>query len=200
MDSQTLQDRISKGMGVAARKCGRPYTVYRPDGVIQPVSPQRRVMQLLAVFTPGGLRSDISATYAQTLWRGIFDASYTQPGDYVVGAADTYFVATQTPGDPVQCVQTNRVVTIVRPAPAIQGGYSGFFSDPADLVITLWPASLLESNGNSFIKVGESRFGGWTLLLPRFPVNPQVADIVSDDLGGAYSVSSARKRLLVGVC
>ena len=194
MDARTLQDRISKGMGVAARRAGCPFGLYRTGGIVQPVSPDNRIMELPAAFTPNGKRS---AAYGQSLWIGTFDSSYTQPGDYLVSASSTYFVASQLPGLDVQCVLTNRTVSIVRPMPAMQGGYSGFFSTPGEVVITAWPACLLESGGDAGGgRVGETRFGGWTLLLPCLPASPQIADVVSDDLGGAYVVGSAEQSVL----
>ena len=195
MNARTLQDRISKGMGVAARRAGCLFGLYRPAGIVQPVTPGNRILELPAVFAPAGKRG--GAVYGQSLWSGTFDSSYTQPGDYLANASETYFVASQLPGLDVQCVLTNRTVSIVRPMPAMQGGYSGFFSTPGDVVITQWPACLFESGGNAEGgRVGETRFGGWTLLLPMLPALPQTADVVSDDLGGAYVVGSAEQSVL----
>ena len=195
MDARALQDRISKGSGVAARRTGCLFGLYRPAGVVQPVRPQNRLLDLPAAFAPAGKRG--GAVYGQSLWTGTFDFSTTQPGDYLASDAATYFVASQLPGLDVQCVRTNRTVSIVRPTPALQGGYSGFFSTPGDVVITDWPACLLESGGQAGGgRVGETRFGGWTLLLPVLPAPPQIADVVSDDLGGAYVVGSAEQSAL----
>ena len=195
MDAGALQDKISKGLGVAARKCGTPYTVYRPSGPLQPVNPRGRVIELSAYFTPGDGGLNRGASYGQAVWQGVFDASYTQPGDYLVGDRDTYFVAVQTPGAPVQCVLVNRVVTLVRPTAAMQGGYSGFFATPGEPLVILWPGSLLEAGGHGGSRIGETRFGGWTLLLPRLPATPQTADVVSDDLGNAFTVGSAEETI-----
>ncbi len=195
MDARTLQDRISKGMGVAARRAGCRTTVYRPGGAVQPISPRNKLLELAVVFTPFGGRAE--AAYGQPLWRGAYDAAYTQAGDYLVAPSATYFVASQQPGLEVQCVLTNRVVSIVRPAPATQGGYSGFFATSGEAVLTAWPACLMESGGQAAGgRVGETRFGGWTLLLPVLPAVPQVADVVSDDLGGVYVVGSAEQSRL----
>ena len=195
MDARTLQDRMAKGMGVAARRQGCLFGLYRQAGIVQPVSPGNRLLELPAIFAPFGRRA--GAAYGQSLWSGTFDSSYTQPGDYLSGKSGTYFVASQLPGLDVQCVLTNRVVSIVRPMPAMQGGYSGFFSTPGDVVITAWPACLLEAGGHAGGgKVGETRFGDWTLLLPVLPAVPQIADVVADDLGGAYVVGSAEQSVL----
>ncbi len=195
MDASTLQDRISKGMGAAARRAGSLFSLYRPPGIVQPVSAGNRILDLPALFAPFGKRP--GAAYGQSLWSGTFDSSYTQPGDYLASASATYFIASQLPGLDVQCVLTNRVVSIVRPTPAMQGGYSGFFSTPGEVVITAWPACLLESGGHAEGgRVGETVFGGWTLLLPTLPTRPQTADVVSDDIGGAYVVGSAEQSVL----
>ncbi len=195
MDAQTLQDRISKGMGVAARRAGCLVSIYRPQGVIEPISARNKIMELFALLTPGQGHS--GATYGQALWQGVYDASYTQAGDFLVGAGVTYFVACQRPGLPVQCVLANRVVSIVRPLPATQGGYSGFFSTPGEPVLVGWPASLLEHGGHGTSEMaGQTRFGGWTLLLPALPVAPQIADVISDDLGSSYVVGSAEQSVL----
>jgi hypothetical protein len=195
MDVLGLQDRINKGMGVAARRVGRRFALYRPDGSAFPLDPKRRKLDLAAVFLPGSSSGIVN--YGHILWRGIFDASYCRPGDYLVGEFETYFVAIKQLGYPVQCVLANRVVSIVRSSPAAQGGYSGFFATPGIVVLHEWPASLLESGGHAEADgLAQTRFGGWSLLLPPTDLRPQIADVVNDDLGGVYTVSSAEQSLL----
>jgi hypothetical protein len=203
MDARTLQDRMTKGLGVAARKLGEPFTVFRPAGPLQPTAPQNRVIVLFAAFRAEGGGTGRAPDYGQPLWWGTFDASYTRPGDYLVCGPQVYFVASQIPGLPVQCVRTNRVVTILRPAPTASGGYNGFYATPGDIVIDGWPASLLEAGGRAGdAKPNEMRFGAWTLLLPALPAPPQVADVVTDDFCSTYVVTAAEQselgwRLLV---
>ncbi len=197
MDGPTLQNRISKGMGVAARRSGLPFTIYRPCGAVQPLAAQNRVLELSAAFYPGVSDGKSGADYGRPLWRGVYDALYTRTGDYLVGRETTYFVACQQVGLPVQCVRTNRIVSLVRPTPATQGGYSGFFSTPGETVLAEWPASLLVEGGRADeVRVGETKLGIWTLLLPTLPVCPQAADVVSDDAGGVYAVGSAEQSVL----
>jgi hypothetical protein len=203
MDSAALQDRISKGMGAAARQFGAMFTLYRPRGPSQPIGRHSRVMELPAAFRAAGSSAPRAPVYGQPLWQGIFDASYTRAGDYLVGRDETYFVASQKPALPVQCVLTNRTVTIVRPLPAAPGGYSGLYESPGESVILGWPASLLETAGHAAgVQANETRYGSWFLLLPEMPAIPQVADVVTDDRGGTYVVGAAEQsnlgwRLLV---
>lgn len=197
MDGQKLQALAAKGMALAGRLLGAPYVVYRPKGVGKPTWAQNRLIVLNAAFASEGSGAPQAPDYGQPLWRGQFNASYTRAGDYLVGQGVTFFIARQWPGLPVQCVLTNRVVTIVRPTPAAQGNYSGLFASPGETVILEWPVSLLESGGHSTgLKPGETRLGSWDLLLPVLPVVPQVADVVTDDLGGTYVVGSAEQSTL----
>jgi len=196
MDSWLLDNLIAKGMGVAARKLGRPFNVFRPDGAMQPLAPQNRVIKLFAVFQAEG-GAPHAPDYGEALWQGIFDSVYTQAADYLVGPRETYFVAAQKPLLPVQCVLTNRVVTVVRPAPAAQGGYSGLYATSGERVIMGWPCSLLEAGGRGAgAALTETRFGNWVMLLPALPVPIEVADVVSDERGSTYVVSIAEQSTL----
>jgi hypothetical protein len=197
MDGQTLQNLITKGMGVAGRMLGSPFVVYRPRGINAPLSSQNRVIELSAAFSAEGSGLPRAPDYGQALWWGTYDASYTRAGDYLVGCDKTYFVAAQAVGLPVQCILTNRMITIVRPLAAGQGGYSGFFASPGEMIIGDWPASVLESGNHSpALRPGETRLANWELLLPALPTSLQVADVVTDDLGVSYVVGLAEQSTL----
>jgi len=197
MDGPTLQNLITKGMGVAGRLLGSPFVVYRPRGVSAPVDAQNRVIELSAAFSAEGGGLPRAPDYGHAVWWGTFDASYTCAGDYLVGCGSTYFIAGQRLGLPVQCVLTNRVVTVVRPLAAAQGGYSGFFASPGELIIADWPASVLElGNHSPALRPGAARLANWELLLPTLPTSLQVADVVTDDLGANYVVGLAEQSTL----
>ena len=202
MDALALQDKVSRTMGVAARKLGGVCVVYRPKNASRPVHDGNRLVELFAAFEPQGRAGSGSARF-QPLWRGVFDASYTRSGDYIVGVDDTYFVATKPPAQPVQCILTNRVVTISRPGFSSQGGYNGLYASSGKTIIVGWPVALVEDGSASKgTKVGTSSLGGWTVLLPLLPATLQLADVVTDEAGGTYVVEAAEQnnsgwRLLV---
>ena len=52
MDGTLLQDRLSRGMGAAARVFGLPYDAYRPVGA-DPLRPEGRFLRLPAAFDGG---------------------------------------------------------------------------------------------------------------------------------------------------
>ena len=193
MDGITLQDRINRGMGVAARRIGSPYTVYRPAGPVNPILSRNFVISLSAAFSAGDDNFRKADSVGRSQWLGVFDAAYTLPGDYLVGRAGVFFIASQVPLLPVQCVKTNRVVTVTRPAPPAPGGYSGLISGAHELVLRGWPASVLALTTRVSGNLPETRFGSWNLLLPLLPVSPQAADVVSDDTGRNFVVGSAEQ-------
>jgi hypothetical protein len=192
MDGTALADKIRRGMGCAARRIGSPYVVLRPRTSSNPLSTRNRIIKLYAAFNSQDGRFDRVKAYGDPVWWGVFDASYTQPGDYLVGAA-TYFVAAQLPLLPVQCVLTNRTVTVARPMVTQQGGYSGLVTETAQDVLAGWPASILALSARISGNLPETRFGNWTVLLPALPFGVQVADVVTDDIGRVFVVAAAEQ-------
>jgi hypothetical protein len=197
MDGICLQDKISRGMGLAARKLGTPFVVYRPACAANPLISRNRIIKLNASFNAEDGRFRTVSGFGRPVWWGVFDASYTQPGDYLVGTSGTYFICAQRPLLPVQCVATNRVVQILRAAVPVTGGYSGFSATSAVPVLTGFPASLLEAGtraGDTDVRA--QKLGGWNLLLPALPVSPQAGDVVIDDSSQNYVVGAAEQSAL----
>ena len=202
MDGTALTDRIYRGMGVAARRLGSLYIVYRPTATANPLSSRNRVIKLFAAFSAGDGGFARAESYGDAIWSGVFDGCYTQPGDYLVGAAGTFFIAAQAPLLPVQCIKTNRVLTITRPAQPLVGGYSGLVIETASDIDTGWPASVLALSTRISGNLPDTRFGNWSVLLPQLPAPPQAADVIVDDSGrnfvvGATEQSDLGWRLIV---
>jgi hypothetical protein len=194
MNGDTLQDKISFGMGRAARKLGAPFIVYRPGTSIQaPLSSRNRVIKLYASFNAKDETYRRVSSHGQAEWWGVFDTSYTQPGDYLVGPSGIFFVSAQRPILPAQCVRTNRVLSIVRPGAPVTGGYAGLVNAGTTPLLSLWPASVLTTASRSASKPTETRFGEWSVLLPILPLNLEINDVVTDDLGAAHVISSAEQ-------
>jgi hypothetical protein len=191
MDGGTLQDRISRGMGTAARRLGSPYVVYRPQGPACPLQPANRIIQLCATFSSGSQLFRSASGYGGLLWTGVFDGAYTSSGDYLSDCRATYFIAAQRQLLPIQCVRTNGTITISRTAPAAFSAYSGFVLESAAPIISGWPACLRILHATTRGASPESRFGVWTILLPTLPMCPQVEDIINDDAGRSFSIAAA---------
>ena len=200
MDSRTLQDRIDRGLGAAARHVGAPCDAYRPADPLRPLAPQARYLRLHATFTTEdhGLRRPVA--YGRATWSGIFDTAYTRPGDIIAGPGGIYFIAAQQPLLPALCVLTTRTVTVTRsaaPATAGVNGYGGLLAATATTTLAGWPASILFAGAGSPGDLpGESSTPVWTILLPATPVPLAGADLVTDDRGVSYVVGSAELTAL----
>lgn len=191
MDSDRLKDLIAKGMGLAAQKVGQPFIVYRPSGPNEPLSERNRVIRLFAAFELEGAGNSRSAG---SVWRGIFDALYAQVGNYLVGQSQVFFVASQLPNLPSQCVLTNHLINLTRPSLTAQGGYSSLFPSGGDTILSGWPAAIIAGTSHSArLQAGGTGSSGWTILLPDLPLCPRAFDVLSDDTGASYVVGEAEK-------
>ena len=204
MNGMTLQDRISRGMGVAARRIGSVHEVFRPDGPAAPLVRDNRQLRLHASFSAEDARFGKPAGYGRATWWGVFDAAYTRPGDYLVGAHGTYFVAAQQPLLPVLCVRTNRSVSVGRAGAARSSdSYGGVQPRAASTLIRHWPASVLGTSGGlAGVIPGDGGVGTVTVLLPCLPVQLRTGDLVVDDLdrtfvAGVVEESALGWRLVV---
>ncbi len=192
MDGKALQNRVSKALGTAARRIGTQYIVYHPRGCVAPLNPRHRVIKLHAGVEPIGGAGASLGGYGVVLWRGIFDSLYTSPGDYLHGQGGTFFIASQLQLQPILLVKTTHIITISRALPVASGGYSGFVGSSASLIIVGWPALLVEAGGRIEGTLPEAHYCNWLIMLPLLPTSPEVADVLSDDLGRRFVVASAQ--------
>ena len=150
MDARRLQDRLHYGLGTSARHIGRTANAYRPVGAFDPLDRQNRFLRLPAAFLPAKGGTETANAHGQPLWLGIFDASYTRAGDYLLLDSEIFFIASQAPLLPVLCVMTNRTISVSRPTVQTATGtnpYGGFTVDTSFDLMTLWPASVLGVDG-----------------------------------------------------
>jgi len=203
MDQAKLLDRMRWGMNIAARTIGTPTDLYRPRSIINPLDPTNRILRMHAAFMPrrGGMLT--SKGYGDALWRGVFDAAYTQSGDYLVQPHRTLFIADQQSlGEPL-CVQTNRFITISRATLPVGLGaiaYGGLVPGNSMVLLENWPASVLGIGDHGRPTAGlptDVATPCWTVLLPdQNGVQLQNGDFYHDDLGrGAVIVSSEQTEM-----
>lgn len=193
MNGARLQALIySKGYAKTADKIGLPHTIYRPTSAVNPtpISNANVIGTLNAHF-----RVDDGLTqfnnYGKAVWRGWFDGTKTQVGDYLVGADGTYFIAAQQPLLPPLCVQCNSTINITRPGdPAPYGalGYNGGASDIA--LMTGWPASILagpKGEKNEVGLPGDVKQSWWSILMPAWDgVLLTASDVMTDQNGRRF--------------
>jgi hypothetical protein len=198
MTQARIQDRIQWGLNVAARVAGDFADAYRPKGISDPLAAENRFLRLPALFS--GMRGQFQRpnAYGEPLCHGIFDAAYTRVGDYLLQDGVRWFIASQEPLLPVQCVRTNRIVTFSRAAaPTMTGmnGYGGVTATNPTALLTNWPASVLAASGRMQPAAGlpaDSTVPFWTVLLPSLTGTVLLpGDLMRDDLLRSGVVTAA---------
>lgn len=198
MDNNQLQDKIYLGLGKTARYLGSAADAYRTSKTFEPLDKQNRFLRLPAWFTSTNNSVSSTNTYGQPLWHGVFDASYTQPGDYLVVQSKVYFIAAQEPLLPVLCVMTNRTVSISRlnlQASTAANPYGGYTSGASTSLINGFPACVLGNNKSSSSLANlptDQTLSSWYVLLPApegVLINP--GDFITDDLGRNAVITGA---------
>ena len=146
-----LQDRISRGLGAAARALGSTTDAYRPSGVADPLAPKNRYLRLHTAFSATDGKFLGQTRTVPPYGRASLISAYTRPGDYLVQHSGTWFVAAQQRLLPALCVKANRVVSFARAAAPTTNGlnaYGGVTLATATPLLTNWPASVLGVAGS----------------------------------------------------
>jgi hypothetical protein len=189
MNGRKLQDRLYLGSGLSARQVGQSADAFRPKGPFNPLDKQNRFLRLPATFVSAKGSGGRTNVYGDALWHGIFDASYTRAGDYLILETGKFFIASQEHLLPVLCVKANRIISIVRPnlqtSPA-SNAYGGYTSGSSVPLMEGWPASVLGENRSSASETDlptDQVIPYWNVLLPavaRVILSP--GDLITDDL------------------
>ena len=189
MDGRKLQDRLHRGLGTAARRIGHSADAFRPSGTSNPLSKGNHFLRLHAAFIPARGGTNYTNLYGDPFWIGVFDASYTRPGDYLDHEATIFFIASQKPMLPVLCVETNAVLSISRPLiqlNAASNPYGGYTLGGSTILVDHWPASVLSETkaGASTSNLPTDQAAPyWNILLPAIDHTLLVpGDIISDNL------------------
>jgi hypothetical protein len=189
MNGRKLQDRLYLGMGLSARHIGQFADAFRAAGPHNPLDRRNRFLKLPVCFE-SGKGGNQTNSYGDPLWHGLFDASYTRAGDYLVTGSGTYFVASQDALLPVLCVRTNRTISIARPGMqtgTASNAYGGYTSAQSIRLMDRWPASVLDTSGSTRSNTNlptDQTVPHWNVLVPSTTgVVLSPGDIITDDLG-----------------
>jgi hypothetical protein len=198
MNGRKLQDRLYLGLGLSARHIGQFADAFRPSGPFDPLDKQNRILRLLATVVSTRGKYSHTNLFGDALWYGVFDASYTRPGDYIVMQSGTFFVASQAPLLPVLCVKTNRLISIARPkmqASIAANSYGGYVLGASTALMGGWPASVLGENRTSHSAADlptDQVVPYWNVLVPspaKVVLSP--GDVITDDLGRTALISGS---------
>jgi len=189
MDGALLADRLSRGMGAAARAFGEAYDAFRPLGTVDPLRVEGRFLRLPAVLDGGDPGFRRPTGYERAL-RGTFDVAYLRVGDLLQGPRGVLFVVMLPPLNRPLCVLANAVAGVVRPSgPGLAGlgGYGG--ADAPELVMDGWPAQILAAGaGRGFGLPEDGGLGGFHVLLPLGAPAARTGDHLRDGAGRGFVV------------
>lgn len=190
----TIQARIWRGYAKAAQRIGVPYQFHRPDnGAFPGAALFTRPVSLNAEDMKYGRPSK----HGKAGWYALADGTGLQPGDYLVGPQGVFFLAALQPLLPILAVECNRTVTLSRPPePAGIGAqdYSGMTPDNAVPFASGVPCSILQGakgEKNEVDLPADTRLPWWAILMPAAVGTLGYGDLIGDDLGRHYIVSSA---------
>lgn len=197
-----VQSKVWFGYAQSAKRLGFTFAHYRPSSVNSPIAPANLIGSLpLALVQNFNFAAPMKFGNAQ--WQALVDGSQVQVGDYFVGPAPgssrTVFIAGMWPMLPIQAVECNRVLNILRVGNEERqygiGGYSGDTETTEVPLLTGWPASVLEGKRPQATDAklpGDAKIGAWAILMPALPgVAIEFNDIITDDLARRYLVQSA---------
>lgn len=210
--SERLADAVHRGLGRAGRILGQWCAVYRPDGPSDPLRARNLILRLPAAFArpDGSFRR--AAGWGDVLWRGVFDAAYTRPGDFLVqGGADVrvghesaiWFIVAQQRLMPVLCARTTARVRFSRPAVQEWPGAApyGGRDRPDDALLSNWPATVVAAGGTGAGDAGlpdDTRGVSWMVLLPAVSGVTLMAGDRMEDARGRNGIVAAAEQSDLG--
>jgi len=134
--------------------------------------------------------------YGKATWYALFDGQGVTVGDYFIGPVGVFFIAAMQPMLPILAVSCNRVISILRlqaHSSVGLGGYGGSTENSLTTLLKGRPASVLQGTKgerNEAALPGDTRTPWWTILLPGAGGQIKPNDVIEDELGNRYTVSS----------
>ena len=194
MDECSLNDRLSRGMGAAARVIGMEYNLFRPRGSGSPVRSELRLLRLPVALDGGNPGYRQPRGYDRAL-RGTFDTYAVQVGDYLVGPRGVLFIAAMPSRLKPLCVLTNVILDVLRPVgPDVPGlnGYGGVREPRLGAMLAGWPAEMTNGGEPERGRLPDNGGGArWSVLLPPTPTPLMGGDLLRDADGTRFVVRVA---------
>ncbi|KAF1009487.1 MAG: hypothetical protein GAK28_00125 [Luteibacter sp.] len=201
MDGVKLQGKVYAGYAQAAKRIGLPFQQYRTTSTSGAIVPAALIGTVVASFNAQDMKYGKPNAYGKPLWYCLADGRVLSPGDYLVNAASTYFIAGMQPLLPILAVDCNRMLSFYRPQqqPTVGiGAYGGNTAENQQLIATGFPASVLQGTKGERNEVGlpgDVKTPWWAILLPALPGNAQLRadDVAIDENGRRYVLASAEQ-------
>lgn len=191
----TQNDLYNRQYALIARRIGKSHAFYRLSGPLTPIG--TAYIQQPAAFTQDYQFAKPNK-YGVSTWFGFFDSTQCKVGDVIDGDFGKFFIAALQNCLPILCVQCNRTVSVLRVIQSDSVGVIGYGGDSSDVESALmsgWSASILQGTkgeANDAKIPGDVRTPWWAILMPAFSgIILRTSDIITDDIGRRYIISSA---------
>lgn len=207
MNGEQINQKIRYGYAKAAAKLGSPYELYRATTPFTPIDPDNLIGTLPMVASQDWSWMKANRP-GNAIWFACIDGQESseplsaQEDDYLVGNYKTYFVLTKEYQLPMQVVECNKVVNIIRPfqsaTAGYDGGYAGYEEADATPLMENMPISLLINRAG---RQAESKLPtdtlqpSWIALMPNIgETDLRTGDIIVglenlDNMPGIVSTS-----------
>lgn len=134
--------------------------------------------------------------YGKATWYVLVDGTDLEVGTYFKGPGGTFFIAAMQALLPIFVVECNRTVAVYRPYTQGDDGhgpYAGNTKKNQKLLIQGRPCSILQGTKGEKSEAqlpGDTRSPWWMVLIPEAGVDYRLDDIMVDDRGVRYVLSS----------
>ncbi len=189
-----IQAKIWRGYNIAAQKLGATYQFYRPSGGSFPGT---ATISLPVSLNAEDMKYGKPNKYAKATWYALVDGTTLDVGDYFIGPQGTFFVAALQPLLPIFVVECNRTVTLSRvqmPAGIAAPAYGGMTAANEIAYANGVPCSILQGTKGEKSDANlpaDTRMPWFNVLMPASVGSVQYGDLMVDDRGYRYVVSSA---------
>lgn len=197
MDGTRIQQLVNRGYALSAQRVGLPHNHYRPSGPGNPVAPANMVGVLPAVFSVDNYKFRRADGYGKPDHQALVDGSQLEVGDYLIGPAGTFFIASLDALLPIVAIECNAVLTFTRPGTVMPGFGAIAYgrADPSMALMSTWPMSLLQGTKGEKADDGlprDSRQPWYVGLIPAVTdIEIRTDDEARDERGHRYTVSSS---------
>lgn len=153
MNGTLLQQKIYYGYAIAAQKIGNAFSQYRAASPINPiVNGNLLTSSFLASFNVDWKYSKASQ-WGKVIYQCLGNGAVMRVGDFLISAAQTFFIVAMEPLLPIIAAQCNAVASVERPfiSNAVGDvGYSGYVPQSTRTVLmSNIPMSIIEDTRKS---------------------------------------------------
>lgn len=148
-----IQQKIYKGYGLAAKRLGYNFDIYRSATAINPLNAGNKIGNIL-VGIDQKYTYENPIKYGDRTYQALVDGREVRPFDFLVSNNTSlddsvYFIASMFPLLPIVIQGCNYVATVTRPKTTTKGFnenyYSGYTQDNVDVIYQNCPCTMLES-------------------------------------------------------